>query len=204
MTIDQLLKERRGIRLDIGCGANKNPGFVGLDVRPLDGVDICWDVRRMPWPLPDESVVQAVSSHLVEHISPDPGDHRVELLVNLLVSKGLVTADEVKAEIGEVESRPRFIRFMDEVWRVLKPGAQFAISCPHGYSPGFLQDPTHCNEISEVTWAYFDPFEQRAGGMLWRIYRPKPWKLTNAMYFDPAANIEVILEKRSLSEVENV
>ncbi len=68
--IAQLLKERSGIRLDIGCGANKQDGFVGLDIRPLETVDITHDFEDIPWPLPDESVLVAMASHVVEHISP--------------------------------------------------------------------------------------------------------------------------------------
>jgi len=201
--IQELLASRSGIRLDIGGGANPQPGFVNLDVRDLPTVDICWDARRMPWPLPDESVLCAVASHLVEHISPDAGDHRIELLVNLLVSKGLLSADEVNEHLGEVESKPRFIRFMDEVWRVLKPGGEFAISCPHAFSVGQSQDPTHVNPVNEITWAYFDPFESNTGGLLWRIYRPMPYRI-KYIAFDPSANMEVVLVKRSLSEVANV
>lgn len=71
LSIDELLKHNGGIRLDIACGANKNPGgFVGIDVRPLDGVDIVWDLEEFPWPLPDECAITAVCSHFVEHINP--------------------------------------------------------------------------------------------------------------------------------------
>ena len=59
-----------GIQLDIGCGANKQPNFIGMDVRDLPGVDIVHDVEVYPWPLPDDCVLQAVCSHLVEHINP--------------------------------------------------------------------------------------------------------------------------------------
>lgn len=85
----------------------------------------------------------------------------------------------------------------------MKPGGEFAISCPHGSSQGFLQDPTHCNALNEATWAYFDPFEIRTHGMLYSIYQPKPWRV-KYLAFDPSANIEVILVKRSLEEVEEI
>lgn len=161
--IESLLKERGGIRLDIGCGQNKQaPDWIGIDARDLPGVDIVHNVEVYPWPLPDECVTVAVASHLVEHINPHGGG---------------------------------FIRFMDEVWRVMKPGGQFAIATPHGASPGFLQDPTHCNPCNEATWAYFDPLEPNTGGGLYRIYRPKPWQIKN-LSWDPAANIEVVLVKR--------
>ena len=59
-----------GIFLDIGCGANKQEGWIGMDVRPLPGVDIVQDVESFPWPLPDNSVKAAMASHLVEHLNP--------------------------------------------------------------------------------------------------------------------------------------
>lgn len=200
--IETLLKERSGIRLDIGCGAVSQNGFVGMDARPLDNVDIVWDVTHFPWPLPDESVTVAVTSHLVEHIPPDAGDNRVTGLVKLLLAKNLITEEEVAQYIGELETGPRFMRFMDEVWRVLKPDGEFAISCPHGYSPGFLQDPSHCNEISEATFAYFDPLEPNTQGMLYRIYSPMPWKL-KYISWSPAGNIEVVMVKRRLDPSYN-
>lgn len=167
MNIDNLMQERAGIRLDIGGGGNPQPGFVNMDIRPLESVDIVHDVTIYPWPLPDESVLCAVASHLVEHIPPH--------------------------DFG-------FIRFMNEVWRVLKVGGEFAIATPHGYSPGYLQDPTHCNPCNEATWAYFDPEEPNTGGHLYRIYSPKPWRIKTLLW-DPSANIEVVLVKRA--EVDN-
>lgn len=134
----------------------------------MDGVDIVHDVEVQPWPLPDECVIMAVSSHLVEHINPH--------------------------KFG-------FVNFMNEVWRVLKVGGQFAISCPHGYSSGYLQDPTHCNALNETTWSYFDPLEPSTGGMLWRIYKPKPWRIT-FLNWSPTANMEVILVKREDGDYE--
>ena len=68
--INKLIKENSGIRLDIGCGENKQEGFVGMDMRKVEGVDIVHDVTKYPWPLPDESVLMALASHLVEHINP--------------------------------------------------------------------------------------------------------------------------------------
>jgi hypothetical protein len=43
-----LLKEKSGIRLDIGCGANKQENFVGIDYRDLPGVDIVHNVLKFP------------------------------------------------------------------------------------------------------------------------------------------------------------
>ena len=64
---------KKGIMLDIGCGGNKQPNFVGMDIRPLDGVDIVWNLEETPWPLPDDSVLTAIMSHVYEHINPTGG-----------------------------------------------------------------------------------------------------------------------------------
>lgn len=69
-TIAQLLKDKSGIRLDVGCGHRKQAGFVGLDIRELPTVDIIWDMEQTPYPLPDGCCLSIVASHVVEHINP--------------------------------------------------------------------------------------------------------------------------------------
>jgi hypothetical protein len=169
LDIEKVLKDNSGIALDIACGPNKQPGFVGLDIQAMDGVDIIWDVNCHPWPLPDECVVRALASHIVEHIPP------------VMVINGRTTYP--------------FLEFMDEVWRVVRVGGEFAISCPHGSAQSFLQDPTHCHPINEATWAYFDPEHST---QFYNFYRPKPWKITYLVW-SPVSNVEVILKKRALS-----
>ena len=39
--------------LDVGCGAAKRAGAVGIDVMPVPGVDVVHDLNRYPWPLSD-------------------------------------------------------------------------------------------------------------------------------------------------------
>jgi SAM-dependent methyltransferase len=167
-SVQKILDTHGGIKLDIGCGGNKQPGYVGMDIRQEPGVDIVQDLQSFPWSLPDECVIQAVASHVVEHINP--------------------------ANFG-------FINFMNEVWRVLKPGAQFLIATPLGGSPGYWQDPTHVNGCNENTFRYFDPLDQPTGGQLYNIYHPKPWKI-DAMTFNLHGNLEVALSKRQESESE--
>lgn len=174
MDIDELLAKKAGIRLDIGCGENKqDENFVGMDVRPLEGVDIVHDINVHPWPLPDGCVSLAVASHLVEHIPRT-------------------------ALNGNGETIFPFMAFMNEVWRVMQVGGQFAIAMPYAGSPGYFQDPTHCNPCNEITWAYFDPeaVTMYGAGTLWRIYKPKPWWIKQLTY-DPNGNMEVLLIKRN-------
>ncbi len=72
--IQKILDEnQQGIRCDIGCGANKQLGFVGMDYRKEPGVDIVHDLEKFPWPLPDECASLVMASHVVEHINPHGG-----------------------------------------------------------------------------------------------------------------------------------
>lgn len=203
MDIQNLLEKNSGIRLDIGCGANKQPGFIGMDVRPLPGVDIVHDVLKFPWPLPDECVLLAMASHLLEHIPPFQPDPKLIGLIRLLLNNGIIQQEHVWRYIGDFSATPTFIQFMNECWRVMKVGGEFAVVVPHGRSDGFLQDPSHCNAMNEARWAYFDPFEPNTQGQLWSIYRPNPWRLKH-LSWDPSANMEVVLVKRSLEEIANV
>jgi len=161
------IADKAGIQLDLGCGEHKQPGFVGIDVRDLPGVDIIHDLNVHPWPLPDECAIRIMASHLVEHIPP--------------------------VAVGPLGTWFPFMAFMDEVWRIAKPGGELMISAPYWTSPGFAQDPTHINAISEVTFAYFDPMHHSG---LWGIYKPKPWYYSYVS-FDPQWSIEVLLRKHS-------
>jgi ubiquinone/menaquinone biosynthesis C-methylase UbiE len=55
------------IVLDLGCGARKKPGAIGLDIARIDGVDLVADVFRT-LPFRDCSADEVVASHLVEHV----------------------------------------------------------------------------------------------------------------------------------------
>ena len=92
-----------------------------------------------------------------------------------------------------------FINVMNEVWRVMKPGGQFAIAVPHAESKGYYQDPTHCNPINEMTMHYFDPDPemQTTGPGLYNFYKPKPWKIIQ-QYFNADSNLEILLVKRRM------
>jgi SAM-dependent methyltransferase len=179
--IDKLLKEKSGIKLDFGCGANKHgPDWVGFDRLPLPGVDIVHDMLDIPYPLPDECVSVGICSHVFEHIPKT----------------------QVISKDGKLQTINPLMMVMDELWRVMKPDASFAVAVPHGASPGFMQDPTHASQLNENTWAYFDPLMY--DGLLYNFYKPKPWKLrTNErgeplLSFDPSGNMEVVLVKRRM------
>jgi SAM-dependent methyltransferase len=54
--------------LDVGCGKYKLPGSVGLDIVPLEGVDVVHDLNTFPYPFDDDSFDRIRLSHVIEHI----------------------------------------------------------------------------------------------------------------------------------------
>ena len=201
--IKNLFRDKASTRIDLGCGENKMPGSIGVDFRQMKGVDIVQNLILFPWEnLSTECADTVMSSHLLEHINPDSPDPRLAGLLDLLLEKSLITQAEVDAGIGEYRFLGGFIRFMDEVWRLLKPDGQFISTFPFGGSPGFFQDPTHVNPITHVTLAYFDPLAKDSADNfynLYTIYRPKPWKVVRCFY-DTNGFVEVAMEKRRIDK----
>jgi ubiquinone/menaquinone biosynthesis C-methylase UbiE len=54
-------------RIDIGCGPAKRPGYLGLDLFPLLGVDIVRDVDRHGLPFSGGTITHVYASHVLEH-----------------------------------------------------------------------------------------------------------------------------------------
>src|SRR6476646_2390261 len=58
-SLEELLAAHRPLRLDLGCGWVKEPGYVGLDVFLALNAD--------PYPFADGSVAEVRSRHFLEH-----------------------------------------------------------------------------------------------------------------------------------------
>lgn len=187
----ELINKKKSISLDIGCGAFKRYGAIGMDIRPMKGVDIVHDINIYPWPIPDEVCSLTTASHLMEHISKTGLPPQFHSLVELLLKKKIINKKEVNKFIGETQILSFLMRLMDEVWRITKVGGQFALTFPYASSIGFYQDPTHAAPLCENTWFYFDPSHYTK---LWTIYKPKPWKVEINAY-QVNGNSEVVLSK---------
>lgn len=199
-TIKQILKDNAVVKLDLACGAKKQaPGFIGMDMFPYPGVDIVHNALTFPWPLPSDSVDMIVASHFMEHVPATGVDHHLSGLIDLLISKKVITSKDAMDAFGEHRIFSNFIRLLDECWRVLKVGGQFAWVAPYYSSIGFAQDPTHTKELCEASMLYFDP--EQHGGLFWNFYKPLPWKI-EMQSFQGNGNIEVIISKRDIKPYE--
>lgn len=66
--VEPVVSEALPLKLDFGCGRNKQAGFHGVDSMQFNGVDTVMDLREK-WPWADDSVEEAFSSHFVEHLT---------------------------------------------------------------------------------------------------------------------------------------
>ena len=57
------------MRLDIGCGKNKKPGYIGLDRVSMPGVDIVCNLEKEKIPIEDNSIDEVYSMHFMEHVT---------------------------------------------------------------------------------------------------------------------------------------
>jgi SAM-dependent methyltransferase len=54
--------------LDIGCGANKVPGAVGMDINPRTAADVIHDLDVLPYPFGNDEFDEVIGRHVIEHV----------------------------------------------------------------------------------------------------------------------------------------
>jgi hypothetical protein len=57
------------MKLNLGCGLNKQPGFVNVDLHGEP--DLVWDLEVFPWPWPDDAAAEIWLIHVLEHLGRD-------------------------------------------------------------------------------------------------------------------------------------
>ena len=141
-------------KLDLACGQNRTEGFFGIDSKAGEKVDTVMDLNLYPWPIESESAEEIICNHYVEHIPHDTLNTYIKK-----ISKEVKTFEEFIDKLNKFdENAPSegLIKFMDEVYRILKPGGKIKIISPYYTSMRCWQDPTHVRAINEASWFYFN------------------------------------------------
>jgi ubiquinone/menaquinone biosynthesis C-methylase UbiE len=122
--------------VDLACGQRKvTPQQLGINEEcNVIGVDIAGDCdikhdlfNNFPYPFEDGSVDYVYSSHFIEHI---PMEY--------------------------INGKDKLFAFIDEVYRILKPGGKVTLIFPNCLSTRAFQDPTHRRFIPAATVLYFN------------------------------------------------
>lgn len=117
------------VMLDVGCGTNKEQGWIGMDSVDAPGVDVVHSMVKFPWPFEDNSIWHIRCVHVMEHVP-------------------------MTCMCCEDQVDPLF-RILDEFWRILEPGGKVRIVSPHASNTlRAWRDPTHRRAITEETFHY--------------------------------------------------
>jgi hypothetical protein len=155
------------LKLNLGSGKTRMPGFLQVDRLPFEEVDVVLDLAEreatgfVPWPWPDGSVSEIHMSHTLEHFTAHERCH-----------------------------------IFNEMYRVMEPGAKATIICPHWASQRAYGDPTHCwppigsffylylnkawrdanaphTDRENLSWGYNCNFDTTTGGSLHQEFLTK-------------------------------
>lgn len=60
------------MRLNLGCGSRRLPGWINVDREAVCKPDQRWDLEQTPWPWLDSSAEEVQLRHVLEHIGQKP------------------------------------------------------------------------------------------------------------------------------------
>jgi 2-polyprenyl-3-methyl-5-hydroxy-6-metoxy-1,4-benzoquinol methylase len=109
--------------LELGCGKDKTPGAIGLDINPCSNADIIHNLDHFPYPFGDNEFDKIICKDVLEHVE-------------------------------------NFVKVMEEIWRIAKPGARIEVAAPFMSSVNFFSDPTHKRAFTSRSFDYFMPGTQ--------------------------------------------
>jgi len=151
------------LKLNLACGNNRIEGYFGIDAFKTEACDYVMDLQKYPWDIKSESVEEIICSHYVEHINHDSTlKDLVECFAHSntyqeLRQSFLIKVDYIKDKLNHpFMPSDGLFRFMEEVYRILKPNGKIRIIAPYYTSMRAIQDPTHVRSIGEVTFMYFN------------------------------------------------
>ncbi len=84
------VEELKPLKLNLGSGPTKIPGFISVDNIKFPEVDVVCDLTKK-WPFDDNTVDEATASHVVEHFTAMERVHFVNELYRVMIPGGKAT-----------------------------------------------------------------------------------------------------------------
>lgn len=66
------IKKLRKQILHLGCGQNKMPGAIGVDINRKSKADVIHDLNKFPYPFRPNSFKLVIAEHVIEHLDDIP------------------------------------------------------------------------------------------------------------------------------------
>ena len=95
------------MRLNLGCGNRKFPGWVNTDKVAACNPDQVVDLEHLPWPWPDDSVEEVMLSHVLEHLG-----QATDVYLGLIKELYRVCRDGAKITV--IVPHPRHDHFLND------------------------------------------------------------------------------------------
>ena len=152
------------MKINLGCGMEPNleRGWINLDWLDLPGIDVIHNLLVYPWPFDDNVADEILARDVLEHMPNFTPDNQASA-----------------------------IAFVNECYRILKPGGKLFMTMPHWQSKNLWIDPTHVRGYDEKSFDYFDPTTDF--GKAYGYYSECKYQVST--YRTPNDNLEVTMVK---------
>lgn len=120
------MKAQQALKINIGCGTHPQAGFVNCDYKQHSSVDVVFDCERDRWPFDDNSAIQVVSFHTLEHITN--WRHFFSEMWRILMPNGSFSLQVPYGASAQGMSEPGHLKYwMPTSFCVIQPG--YAETC---------------------------------------------------------------------------
>ena len=146
----EFLQKKELLKLDLGCGQNKQQGFKGVDIWNGRGVDFVVDLFKLPLPFETASVEEIFGSHFFEHMPQELRFGFMDELYRILIPGGKITF------VTPYWASPRAVQdpthmwppitessylYFNKGWREMNKLTHYKVQCDFDFTYGFLLDP---------------------------------------------------------------